>query len=614
MHLHLQTRLRLLKRKFKRVLSRKIATRLIFTYIGLGALPLVIVSIFLISLTQDTVQSYIYQRNMEIARRASNEIYLFIKEPLTILQTTTRSRDINEMDPFSQSFLINKLKAENPIFRKIFVMNDSGIVTVTTKFGEEQADFSQEPFFRKGIQGMESISEVYFTPSHFPLLLISEPILKFNQVVGVLAAEIDLNHIWTLVDSITIGKTGFAMLLSNKGQVIAHRDKEKVLKKENYSRYSFFQELQEGQSGITHVEEGDAAYIVVYVPVPKLGWGLVVQQSLSEAFTLAHQMRSRVYIFVAITTLIAGVLGILSVQRFTRPLETLVKGVREYERGNLQHRIEMKTRDELAELAQEFNSMANSLLLNQKELQRMERLAALSRFASLVSHEVRNPLNSMNINMQILKRMLHRTDIPAERKDKYLDVIATEINRINNMVTNFLTIARPPELNLIRTNLHDILEEVLLIQEAQAHEQGVKIIREFTSSTPCGMFDHDQMKQVFHNIIINAFDAMKEGGELRIRTSFIHQDPNEDEPPFYLRIEFQDTGIGIPQEIIQEVFEFYYTTKQAGSGIGLAIAKQIVEGHQGIIYIQSQKGKGTTVVIELPVDPPQINEVDDVTT
>lgn len=613
MKFRFKKRLRVFRRYVQRVMSRKISNRLLLTYVALGALPLVIVSLFLISLTQETVQSYIYQRNMEIARRASNEIYLFVKEPLTILQTTILSRDVNEMDPFTQSFLINKLKADNPFFRKIFILNDSGVVTVTTKFGEESVNFSQEAFFQKGIQGEESISDVYFTPSRFPLLLIAEPIKKFNRVVGVLAAEIDLNHIWTLVDSITIGETGFALLLSNRGQIIAHREKEKVLKKEDFSHYGYFNELRAGHSGITHIGEGEEEVIIVYVPIPQLGWGLVVQQSVKEAFTLAHQMRSRVFIFVAITTLIAAILGVLGVQRFTRPLEELVKGVREYESGNLKHRIHMKTRDELAELAQEFNSMANSLLLNQKKLQRMERLAALSRFASLVSHEVRNPLNSMSINMQILKRMIHRNDISPERKNKYLDVIATEINRINDMVTNFLTIARPPELNLIRSNVHDILEEVLLVQEAQAAEQGITIRREFVGNAVCGMFDYDQMKQVFHNIIINAFDAMKEGGELIIKTAIITKELTEDEPPYYLQIIFTDTGGGIPAEIIHEVFEFYYTTKQAGTGIGLAIAKQIVEGHQGIIYIESKQGEGTSVVLELPIDTPRLENTPNAT-
>ncbi|NOX36073.1 MAG: HAMP domain-containing protein [Calditrichaeota bacterium] len=599
---HLKTRLRLLKRAFRRFLSGKISRRLIFSYVGLGVLPIVVVSVFLISLTQTTVQTYIYQRNLETARRASNEIFLFIQSPLTILNTIAYTRDILEMEKFSQSRLINRIKEENSIFHKIFIVDDRGIVQVTTSFGEEQMDFSQEPFFQTAIQGKEFLSDVYFTPSRFPVLLIAEPLVRFDQVLGVLAAEIDLKNIWDLVDNITIGKTGNAFLLSNNGIVIAHKEKEKVLEKEDYSGFEFFRQLQQGLEGITHYTMDGETMIAAYAPIPKLGWGIVIQQSQQEAFTLAFQMQKRVIFFVVLTTVIAMILAYLAVQRLTSPLVELVRGVREYASGNLNHRIRLKRQDELAELAQEFNSMARSLQQNQKELQRMERLAALSRFASLVSHEIRNPLNSMNINMQILKKLINRADVPPDRKVKYLNVLSSEISRINDLVTNFLVIARPPELNLIRTDIHRVLEEVLLLQEARANAEGITIRRRYANSDITGMFDHNQLKQVFHNIVVNALEAMPNGGELTVRTEIIQRDKSSDQSQRYVRITFQDTGRGIPPEIIKEVFEFYYTTKKTGTGLGLAIAKQIIEGHQGFIYINSWPEKGTKVFIELPID------------
>ncbi|RMH79731.1 MAG: HAMP domain-containing protein, partial [Calditrichaeota bacterium] len=595
-------RLRVWDRRLRRFLSRKISTRLILTNLGLGTLPLILVSIFLITLARNTVQTYIYERNMETARRASNEIYRFIKEPLIILHTLSISRDIASMDPFIQSTLINKVQDENPIFRKIFVVNDSGLVHVTTKFGEERHDCRQEPYFRSGLAGQSYLSDVYFTPSRFPVLTVAEPIRRFNQVVGVLVAEIDLQNIWRLVDNITIGSTGIALLLSEEGKVIAHKDKSKVLEREDYSHYPFFRRLIAGEAGTTTLDIEGQETIVVFVPVQELGWGVVVQQSQWEAFTLAREMQQRVALFVALTTVIAIILGVLGVQRFTRPLLQLVQGVREYGQGNLKHRIEMKRQDELAELAQEFNSMAASLLKNQKELRRMERLAALSRFAALVSHEVRNPLNAMNINIQILKRLISRQDVSPEKKAKYLNIISTEISRINELVTNFLTIARPPELSLIRTPIHAILEEVIQLQEPRARADGITIVRRFASQSITGMFDYNQLKQVFLNIVVNAFEAMKEGGTLEISTEAIcKEEPGRGKRPF-VRIEFKDSGVGIPREILTEVFDFYYTTKRSGTGLGLAIAKQIVEAHQGIVYIESEKGVGTSVFIELPVD------------
>ncbi len=602
MSFRLKQRLRYLKYKWQRYLSRKFSTRLIITYVGLGALPLLIISIILITLTQNTVQTYIYERNMETARRASKEIYLFIKEPLTILQTTALSRDVVEMDQFAQSNIINKIKDENPIFQKIFVVNDSGIVTVTTKFGEESKNYHDQPFFKAGMQGNEFFSDVYFTPSRFPVLTIAEPIIKYNQVVGVLAAEIDLKNIWDLVDTITIGNTGNAFLLSARGRVIAHQEKEKVLERTDYSQYEFFEEMQDNNQGITTLMVDDQESIIAYVQVPQLNWGVVIQQSQQEAFTLADQMQKRVLLFVALTTVVAILLGLLSVQRFTKPLLQLVKGAKEYERGNLKHRIKMKRRDELAELAQEFNSMANSLLKNQKELQRMERLEALSRFASLVSHEIRNPLNAMNINMQMLKRVLNRPDISANRKLKYLNVMASEIDRMNDMVSNFLAITRPPKLNLTPIDIHRVLDEVILMQEARARSEGAVIKRKYVHQKIVGLFDYNQLKQVFHNIIVNALEAMKDGGTLSIRTTVIEKDAEKNNKCKFVKIEFKDTGAGIPPEILKEVFEFYYTTKRAGTGLGLAIAKQIVEGHNGIVYIDSKEGNGTYIYIELPID------------
>ena len=596
-----RTRYRLLKRSLRRFLSGKISRRLIVSYVGLGVLPIVVVSIVLISLTQSTVKTYIYQRNLEMARRASNEIYLFIQNPLTILSTMTFTHDIMAMDHFSQSRLINRIKEENAIFRKIFVLDQHGIVQATTSFGEEGLDVSQQPIFRETMKGKEYVSEVYFTSSRFPVLMIGEPIRQFGMVRGVLAAEIDLKNIWDLVDNIVIGRTGNAFLLSARGIVIAHKEKEKVLEGVDYSHYKFFQHLRKGEEGVTHFGMEGRRMIAAYVPIPHLHWGIVVQQSENEAFTLAFQMQNRVILFVILTTLIAMVLAYLAVQQLSIPIGELVKGVREYARGNLNHRIKLKRQDELALLAQEFNSMASSLQKNQKELQRMERLAALSRFASLVSHEIRNPLNSMNINMQILKRLMSRDDIPPGRKMKYLNVLSSEIARMNELVTNFLAIARPPELNLIRTDLHQVLEEVVLVQEARANAEGICIKRQFQARGTTGMYDYNQLKQVFHNIIVNAIEAMPRGGTLTITTRLIEKrlSPSEKKP--FIQIEFTDTGEGIPAEILQEVFEFYYTTKRTGTGLGLAIAKQIVEAHKGFIYIKSQTKKGTSVFIELPV-------------
>ncbi len=599
----INVRWKLGKRIFRRYLAEKISRRMFLNYLGLGVLPIIIVSFVLFNLSQNALISYLNQRNLETARRASNEIYLFIKEPLTILNTLVQTRDILEMERFTQSRLINKIKNENPIFRKLFILDQTGLVVVTTSFGEELKDYSKHNAYRVAISGQIFFSEVTFSPSRFPLMLVAVPVRKYNMVEGVLVGEIDLKNIWNLVDDITVDSTGNAFLLSSDGSIIAHPDKQKVLQKESFALYPFFKEILKGREGTTQFVSEGKEMIAAFAPISisDLRWGIVIQQTKAEAYELASKMRERVIFFVVLTTLLAIFLAVASVKRIANPIDILVRDVREYARGNLSHRTRLKRRDELGELAHEFNAMAESLDKNQKKLARMERLAALSQFASLVSHEIRNPLNAMNINVQILRRLMIQENTPVDKKIKYLNIISSEIDRMNSLVTNFLTITRPPELTLIRTNIHQILEEVIILQEAQARKKQIRIHRKYAEENCLGMFDHNQLKQVFHNIIINAFDAMPNGGDLWI-TTYVHDDlKQENQESRYVVIKIQDSGCGIPSDKLQEIFDFYYTTKKTGTGLGLPIAKQIVEGHNGSIVIESETGKGTTVVIKLPV-------------
>jgi nitrogen fixation/metabolism regulation signal transduction histidine kinase len=305
-----------------------------------------------------------------------------------------------------------------------------------------------------------------------------------------------------------------------------------------------------GNHGIKFYSEKDSRYIAAYVPIVELNWGIVVQQTEKEAFELAKQMRYRVIILVSITLVLALLLAFGTIRRITHPIEILVSGVRAYAEGNLNHRINIERQDELVVLADEFNTMAESLEQNQRQLRRMERLAAISRFASLVSHEIRNPLNAMNINMQILKRLIGQTDSPPDKKMKYLNIITSEINRMNSLVTNFLSITRPPELNLIRAD----------------------VLQVYRNNAELGMFDHNQLKQVFHNIILNAFEAMPDGGVVSIKTSHFISKRKDDHIPRKIKIQFIDEGCGISPEKIPEIFEFYYTTKKTGTGLGLVIS------------------------------------------
>jgi two-component system sporulation sensor kinase A len=204
--------------------------------------------------------------------------------------------------------------------------------------------------------------------------------------------------------------------------------------------------------------------------------------------------------------------------------------------------------------------------------------------------------------MQILKREIENPAGNAKKKQKYLNIISSEINRMENLIKNFLMIARPPRFDFVLNDMHGILEEVILLHGENSKQQNICIKKEFQDEKTITNVDRDQMKQVFHNIIINALQAMPGGGELKIQTSLKKMGNSLDQNVQFIRIKFIDTGIGIPEDKINDIFEVYYTMKKTGTGLGLAIARQIVEGHFGAIDVKSTLGEGTTVTVSIPAN------------
>ena len=174
---------------------------------------------------------------------------------------------------------------------------------------------------------------------------------------------------------------------------------------------------------------------------------------------------------------------------------------------------------------------------------------------------------------------------------------------MDNLINNFLMISRPPRFDFLPNDLHMVLDEVLLMHEVNAKQQNVDIVKNYHAEKILASVDRDQLKQVFHNIVINALQAMPKGGLLEVRTMIGKMKGRSKRKIGSLQVEFSDTGVGIPAERLKEIFEFYYTSKKTGTGLGLAIARQIIEGHSGTIEAESTYGKGTILKVTIPLHP-----------
>jgi two-component system, sporulation sensor kinase E len=221
-----------------------------------------------------------------------------------------------------------------------------------------------------------------------------------------------------------------------------------------------------------------------------------------------------------------------------------------------------------------------------------ERLNALTLLAAGVAHEIGNPLNSLNIHLQLIEREARKLNgAKGAELQESVEVARAEINRLDSIISQFLRAIRPTRPQLRPENINSIVEETVRFLAQEIKDRDVVVEQELRSDLPLLEIDRDQMKQAFYNVIKNSFEAMKSRGILRIRT---------DVDESHVIVRFTDTGGGISAENLSRVFEPYFTTKTSGTGLGLLIVRRIVREHGGELSIESSEGKGLTLTIRLP--------------
>ncbi len=235
----------------------------------------------------------------------------------------------------------------------------------------------------------------------------------------------------------------------------------------------------------------------------------------------------------------------------------------------------------------------------QAQLIHSEKMTAMGRLTASIAHEINNPLQAVQGCLALAKEELDGRQ-RREKMDRYLNVAGSEIERIAAIVRRMRDFYRPAREVLQPTDLCGVLESVLELTNKQLQHSDVTVEREWAGELPVIQANPDHLKQVFLNLVINAIDAMLEGGTLRISTAL--EKPGFSEKTRFLRIEFSDTGEGMPAEVLSHLFEPFFTTKEHGSGLGLSISYGIIQSHGGEITATSQVGAGTTFTILLPVE------------
>ncbi len=344
----------------------------------------------------------------------------------------------------------------------------------------------------------------------------------------------------------------------------------------------------------------DVLEVVAPVFVEDELWG-AVKLGLSLSNVNAEIRRIRLgLISLGFLGLTFGALGsVFLANRIGRPLESLVEGTIRVARGDLSHRIDVASGDEIGELASNFNLMTAEILDDRKKLEEAsrklmeaEKLATIGRLATALAHEIRNPLTAVKLNIQKIARHPALGSVELEQ----LSIAESGIQQVEKLVKDILSYARAPKLTKASFQLENLLEEALRFVEEPVEEKEIRVVASFGELAPI-VVDGDQLRQAFLNILLNATEAVGHGGTIAVETR-LRSTPEGS----VAEISIADDGVGIEETDRESIFDAFFTTKSLGTGLGLTNARKVVELHRGAIEVVSEVGRGTKVTVLLPCE------------
>jgi two-component system, NtrC family, sensor kinase len=627
---------------------KKIQVKLFQTLLLTSTLPLIIVGFITV---------------VFLSKMAFNDAQQRITSNLKIALNTCKSVDDNlKYVVRDQNRRIYTLMAEEQIdllkneYAKVVAKNDLDFFLVTDNFGKviismsnprsEGSDHSRDFFVRKALRGQIYISEEVLgeeelqqlgilekaripgiTPVQALVIKTSMPIINNNEViVGTMTAGYLLNNNSFIIKKIIEGTDLFSSVFLGDVRVCSNLPLNKGASAigTRLSPEVFREVTQKRSDYLGRIQVGDRWYLAGYSALYNsqkdiigiLGIGIPEK----DIFSLRDQLMKLFILAVVFSAILALGIGILNGETIVKSINKLHWGIEAFARGDFTHRLEIRSQDEIQELAEFFNKTMTQLMtarqeleacsLNvhelqtqvsqgaaqleaaQKQLVEYERMAAMGRMGTALSHELRNIFAEIQSGLYNLRNQMSK-DCPQFVGS--LKGIEESINHANETLSNVLRFSYPKKLVLSNVDINYLVESILSFAniQAQIRDGRIEVIKDLDPALPHLKADGIQLREAILNLVFNAVQSMPEGGKLAVFTD-IDQDS--------LRIKVVDTGIGMSKEALSNLFTPFFTTKSRGLGLGLCITKTIIQEHAGSIQVFSEPGRGTTFIVVLPIN------------
>lgn len=552
--------------------------------------PLVTYGVISIGSLRAGTRASVLEGNEQIASRAASQIEQYLTNNVRILRSAAVDLQGTNLASWQQERILRNYVLAFPEYRDLTLLDAGGRVVAASGLAPGTPTVPPASAFDEA--GV-AFSRIEIDDDLLPKVSVAIRIDEVPDRRGWLVGELRLEEMWRLVDRIRVGERGFALLVDRDGRLIAHGhpdEKPRVARGEQLDDHPLASHdgAGAGPASLEYVDASGRELLAVGVPVMPLGWRLVVEQPTDEAYAIATRLEGQLLVVIGVALLVVVALGYYWGRSLIQPIFALMRGTEALAEGRMDTRVRIDRHDEFRKLGDAFNSMADRLVDLQQEGRRQERQAMFGRIAAGLVHDLAHPVQNIGNNCRLMFKLYD----DAEYRQTFRRIVEREMATLKRVLEDLRNLGRPIPLERFAVDVGRSLGEVVDSMRALAETAGVTLDYEPPPSPLAIEGDVFALGRVYRNLILNAIQATAPGGRIVVRAG---------SPEGRARIEVADTGCGIAPERLAAIFDDFTTTKRRGLGLGLAIARKIVEQLDGTIAVSSDVGRGTTFVLEFPV-------------
>ena len=587
-------------------MKSKITARFVMLIVTAAVAPLAVYGAVSISSLRSGGRQAVIDGNLNVARQAAARVDLYMGSNIRILHSLAAELRQTRLRDWQVDRVLKNYVLDFPEFREITLFDALGQVLATSRVGTPGVRVPND-----APPGTEAHLEPVTVDNDFlPTTTVTIRSRQPNRADTWLVGEVSLEELWRMVNGIRVGSEGFAALVAENGQLIAHGnpdERARVAAGDDLSTHELVARIEAWRSpeGYFELERAPAGaeasptfgseypdsmgrlLLGVAAPVQGTGWIVFVEQPTSEAYQLANRIQLELFGIISLALLATVGIGYYWGRSFIRPIRALMRGTRSIAAGRLEERVSIAGTDEFHQLGEAFNSMADKLVELQDDVRKQERQAMFGRVAAGLVHDISHPIQNIGNSCKLIVKLFD----DAEYRDTFRRTVEREFATIKRVIEDLRNLARPMPLEHFPVDVNRSVADALESIQPLAESAGVTLDASLSPENPYVIGDMFALGRVYRNLLLNAIEATSPGGAIIISTE--HR-------PETVRVSIADTGLGIAPERLSAIFEDFSTTKRRGLGLGLAISKKIVEQLDGTIAVDSEVGQGTTFALELP--------------